>query len=286
MIETTQQHFTEASDPMRPTRYRVERLQRETRGTFTLNLVPKGAARTGSFAPGQFNMLYAFGVGEVPISFSGDAQRAPLIQHTIRVVGPVTRALHLLKKGDMLGIRGPFGSHWPLDEASGCDCLIVAGGIGLAPLRPALYHFLAHREKHQRIVLLYGARTPVDILYQEELERWRHEGDFIISVTVDRADSGWKGNVGVVTALITRAPINPSNALALICGPEVMMRFTVVELQKRGVPAERIWVSLERNMKCGVGFCGHCLYGPTFICKDGPVFRFDRVAHWFLIPEV
>ncbi|RPJ00737.1 MAG: Ni/Fe hydrogenase subunit gamma, partial [Chloroflexi bacterium] len=238
------------------------------------------------FAPGQFNMLYAFGVGEVPISISGDPQDAPSLRHTTRVVGSVTRALGRLQRGDTLGIRGPFGSAWPLAEAAGRDCLIVAGGIGLAPLRPVLYHLVAHRENYRRIVLLYGARTPADILYRRELEHWRGKFDLEIYVTVDRAESRWRGNVGVVTTLIGRAPFDPAGVVALVCGPEVMMRFTIMELERRGVAAERIYLSMERNMKCALGFCGHCLYGPTFICKDGPVFRFDRLAPWLGIAEV
>ncbi|HWI57200.1 MAG TPA: FAD/NAD(P)-binding protein [Bacillota bacterium] len=275
-----------AFDPMLPRPYRVERWRHEMGDTFTLDLTPAEGAEGGGFAPGQFNMLYAFGVGEVPISISSDPREAPALQHTTRVVGTVTRALGQLKRGDMLGIRGPFGSHWPLAEAVGRDCLIVAGGIGLAPLRPALYHLVAHRPEYRRVVLLYGTRTPEDILYRRELERWRGKFDLDIYVTVDRAGGNWRGNVGVVTPLITRAPFDPANVVALVCGPEVMMRFTVMELQRRGVAAERIYLSMERNMKCALGFCGHCLYGPTFICKDGPVFRYDRIALWFSIPEV
>jgi NAD(P)H-flavin reductase len=186
----------------------------------------------------------------------------------------------------MIGVRGPFGSHWPIEEATGRDFVIVAGGIGLAPLRPVLYRLMAQREKYRRIVLLYGTRTPEDILYRRELERWRGKFDLEIYVTVDRASSGWHGNVGVVTTLVSRAPFDPSHAVALVCGPEVMMRFTVMELHKRGVPPERTYVSMERNMKCAIGFCGHCQYGPKFICKDGPVFRFDRIEAIFGKAEI
>jgi NAD(P)H-flavin reductase len=270
---------------MAPRPYRVERVRTETGDTFTLDLAP--AEGVGSaFLPGQFNMLYAFGIGEVPISISSDPQETPALKHTTRVVGAVTKALGRLKRGDTLGLRGPFGSHWPLAEAAGRDCLIVAGGIGLAPLRPALYRLVAQRAEYRRVVLLYGTRTPADILYRRELERWRGKFDLDIYVTVDRADSSWRGNVGVVPSLIARAPFDPAGVVALVCGPEVMMRFTLMELQRRGVAAERIYLSMERNMKCALGFCGHCLYGPTFICKDGPVFRFDRIAPWFSIPEV
>lgn len=273
-------------DAMLPKARRILRLRNETDDTFTLELEPVDGEGRFQFAPGQFNMLYVFGVGEVPISISGDPVGRKPLQHTTRVVGIVTKAMRRLKRGDIIGIRGPFGSHWPVEDAGGRDLLIVAGGIGLAPLRPALYQLMARREKYRRIVLLYGTRSPEDILYRRELERWRGKFDLEVHVTVDRASSGWRGNVGVVTALIGRAPFEPSNTIALVCGPEVMMRFAVMELQKRGVAPERTYVSMERNMKCAIGFCGHCQYGPTFVCKDGPVFRFDRIAPIFGKAEI
>ena len=265
-------------DPMLPMPYRIQRVRQETDDTFTLELIPTDSHDGFSFAPGQFNMLYVFGVGEVPISISSDPADAPRIQHTTRVVGTVTKAMRLLQRGDLLGIRGPFGTHWPVEEAIGHDVVIVAGGIGLAPLRPALYRLMAQREKYRKIVLLYGTRTPEDILYRRELEQWRGKFDLEIQVTVDRAASTWRGYVGVVTTLITRAPFDPSNTVAIVCGPEEMMRFTVMELQKRGVAAQRTYLSMERNMKCGIGLCGHCQYGPVLACKDGPVFTYDRLA--------
>ncbi len=278
MATVLEQSVTVELNPMLPMLYRIQRVRQETDDTFTLELVPADSGDGFSFAPGQFNMLYVFGVGEVPISISSDPGGSPLIQHTTRVVGTVTKAMRLLKRGDMLGIRGPFGTHWPVEEAVGRDVVIVAGGIGLAPLRPALYRLMAHREKYRKIVLLYGTRTPEDILYRRELEHWRGKFDLEIQVTVDRAASSWRGNVGVVTTMISRAPFDPSNTAAFVCGPEVMMRFTVMELQKRGVAAQRTYLSMERNMKCGIGLCGHCQYGPVFTCKDGPVFSFDRIA--------
>ncbi len=267
-----------APDPMLPTPYRIQRVKQETDDTFTLELLPEDKSKGFSFAPGQFNMLYVFGVGEVPISISSDPDDAPLLKHTTRVVGTVTKAMRRLKRGEIMGIRGPFGTHWPVEEATGRDVVIVAGGIGLAPLRPALYRLMVEREKFHKIVLLYGTRTPEDMLYRHELEQWRGKFDLEIQVTVDRAASSWRGNVGVVTTMIPRAPFDPSNTFAMVCGPEVMMRFTVMELLKRGVATERTYLSAERNMKCGIGFCGHCQYGPTFVCKDGPVFAFNRVA--------
>jgi NAD(P)H-flavin reductase len=171
----------------------------------------------------------------------------------------------------MLGVRGPFGSHWPVEQAQGNDIVMVAGGIGIAPLRPVLYSLLANRTHYGNIVLLYGSRTPRDLLYRKELERWRGRLDLEVEVTVDSAMGGWFGNVGVVTKLIPRVQFDPWATTAMICGPEIMMRFTILELQKRGVGPESIFISMERNMRCAVGFCGHCQFGPTFICKDGPL---------------
>lgn len=222
-------------------------------------------------------MLYVFGVGEIPISISGDpARRRPLV-HTTRAVGTVSKAMRELKVGDVIGVRGPFGSHWPIEQAEGKDVVIVAGGIGMAPLRAAMYSITAQREKYGKVVLLYGARTPSEMLYRRELENWRAHFDLEVHVTVDRATGIWHGSVGVVTRLISRAPFDPLNTLAFVCGPEVMMRFTAAELEKRGVAAEQIYISMERNMKCAIGLCGHCQYGPYFVCKNGPVFRYKDV---------
>ena len=259
--------LTAVQNPMLPLIFQVRSRKQETNDTFTLEIEPLDSKSEFKFLPGQFNMVYVFGVGEVPISISGDPSKKNRIMHTTRMVGIVTKAMGKLKKGDLLGIRGPFGSSWPVDKCSGCDIVIVAGGIGLAPLRPAIYYILSNRERYNRVILLYGARTPDDILYKNEIEKWRSRFDFEVYVTVDRGISGWKGNVGVVTTLIPRAPFEPENTVALVCGPEIMMRFTALELIKRGVKENNIFLSMERNMKCGIGLCGHCQFGPVFICK-------------------
>ena len=238
-----------------------------------------------SFKPGQFNMLYHYGVGEVPISISGDSESGKLI-HTSRAVGAVTRAMQSLRPGDTIGIRGPFGSDWPVAEAHGKDLLIITGGIGLAPLRPVIYYVLNHREKFNSVNLLYGTRTPLDILYRSELEQWKLQKEINVLVTVDRAQASWRGNVGVVPNLIPMANFDAKNAIAMICGPEIMMRFAEMGLSKAGVSRNQIYVSMERNMKCAVGHCGHCQYGPHFICKDGPVFRMDKLDAIFEVAEL
>lgn len=274
------------TDPMVPSFYRVVRFSRETHDTFTIALRPPKAGKSFMFAPGQFNMLYMFGAGEVPISISGNPSDKKTVSHTIRAVGNVTQLMRQLKTGDRVGLRGPFGSRWPIPEARGRDVVIVAGGIGLAPLRPVIYQLFTRRKEYRRISLLYGTRTPEDILYRREFKQWRSELDMDVHVTVDRATGAWRGNVDVVPALIPRAAFDARNTLAMVCGPEVMMHFTVRALKERGLRNEDIYVSMERNMKCAVGFCGHCQYGPYFICKDGPVFRFDRVERIFRIAEI
>jgi NAD(P)H-flavin reductase len=275
-----------AADPMVPRAFRVGPVRQELADTFTLTLTPEDADDPCAFAPGQFNMLYVPGVGEVPISISGDPARRRVFTHTTRVVGTVTRAMRECRRGSWLGVRGPFGSQWPVDRARDRDVVIVAGGIGLAPLRPAMYSILARRASFGRVVLLYGTRTPDDILFRKELERWRASFDLEVHVTVDRASGDWRGNVGVVTSLIPKVPFDPSGAMAFVCGPEVMMRFTALELIKRGVAPDRIALSMERNMKCAIGLCGHCQWGPLFVCRDGPVFTYDRIKDLLTVWEL
>jgi len=271
-------------DPLLPRLYQISRVRRETHDVYMLDLEPADGSPVPEFSPGQFNMLYVFGIGEVPISISGGPTRDGSVVHTVRAVGAVSRAICALRKGAMLGLRGPFGSHWPVQESQGDDILLVAGGIGLAPLRPALLSILAQRERFGKVILLYGARTPADVLYSRELSRWARAG-VDVRVTVDRGAESWKGNVGVVTSLIPRLTFDRLNTAAMICGPEIMMRFTIGELSKLDITDERIYVSMERNMKCGIGLCGHCQYGPSFICKDGPVFAFSRVKSLFGVKE-
>jgi NAD(P)H-flavin reductase len=268
------------TDVMVPEAYHVESVVSETKDTFTLGMKPEdGGARTG-FAPGQFSMLYVFGVGELPISISGDPEEPGRLVYTVRSVGPATKALVSSKPGDAVGVRGPFGTSWPLEAARGRDVLIVAGGIGLAPLRPVIYHVLRHRDDYVRLIVLYGARSPGDRLFRKELEAWNRQPDTHVLSTVDYGGATWRGRVGVVTTLFRYVRLHPDRTVAMICGPEIMMRYVIGELENnRGVPASNIYLSMERNMKCAVGFCGHCQFGPHFICKDGPVFPYDRLRN-------
>ena len=259
--------------------WRVTATRRESHDTVTLELEPP-AGRTFSFQPGQFNMLYAFGVGEVPISVSGDPETPGPVRHTIRDMGAVTHALCARQPGQEVGVRGPYGTHWPVAEAEGGDVVVVAGGVGMPPMRSAFYHLIAHRDRYRRIVLLYGARTPADLLYPEELSSWRGRFDLDVQVTVDTAPGGWHGDVGVVPDLVGSAPFDPAATTAFMVGPEVMMRFTIRALTRAGVPDERIFLSAERNMHCAVAMCGHCQIGPFFVCRDGPVFSYRALGPW------
>ena len=267
--------------PLIPRWCRIRRRIRETRDAFSLELEPLEPGKATGFAPGQFNMIYMIATGEVPISISGDPRDPRVLVHTIRAYGAVTSSMHTLKKGDIVGLRGPFGTCWPMADLMGHDIILCAGGIGMAPLRPVLYAILAQREAFGKVTLLYGERTPGDLIYRREMERWRGRFDLEIRVTVDSARKGWRGNVGVVTTLIRHLPIDPMGTYALLCGPEIMMRYAIEALTGLGLDQERIFISMERNMKCGIGLCGHCQAGPLFICKDGPVFRYTGVKDLF-----
>ena len=266
-----------------PSPFRVGDRRQDTADTWTLTLEPLGDGF--AVAPGQFVMVYMFGVGEVPISVSGppDSPGEPVVL-TVRAVGAVTTAICNSEPGAVLGLRGPFGNSWPVETASGGDVLVVAGGIGLAPLRPVVLHALAHRSEYGAASVLYGARTPQDLLYTDELRRWGDE--LAVEVTVDAADTAWLGRVGVVPKLVAQAEFRPDSVRAFVCGPEVMIHYTVEALRERGVPDERIFLSLERDMRCGVGLCGHCQLGPTLICRDGPVYTQAQVAQLMEVWEL
>ncbi len=263
---------------MTPMAATIRRVIWETDDTYTLFIDPPSSdGKPFTFAAAQFNMVYAFGAGESAISISSDPAKSDQIAHTIHRVGTVTTALSKLKRGDMLGLRGPFGSAWPLEEAVGKDVCIAAGGIGLAPLRPVIYSIMRRREEFGRLMIMYGARSPLDLLYRVELEQWSKLPNTEVITTVDRGDSSWKGHIGVVTGLFSYIKMDTPSTIAMVCGPEVMMRYTCEELERCGLSEDRIYISMERNMKCGVGLCGHCQFGPKFICKDGPVFKLPQI---------
>jgi NAD(P)H-flavin reductase len=269
------------ADPWRLHPVRIVRTRRETEDTVTLDL-----DASFTFLPGQFNMLYAFGVGEVAVSLSGDPGESSRVVHTLRSVGMVTEAIARMRAGDVIGQRGPYGSPWPVELAQGRDLVLVAGGLGMAPLRPVVYEALRHRSRFGRVTLLYGARSPEDIVFRKEVERRAWGKDISVQVTDDHDGAGWRDRVGVVTALIDTLAMDPARTVAFVCGPEVMMRFAARALAARSVATEHIWVSMERNMKCAVGLCGRCQYRESFVCKDGPVLRLDRIASIFDRREV
>jgi anaerobic sulfite reductase subunit B len=265
-----------AVDAMVPVPYRVVGRARETADTITLSLEPVGPP-IATPAPGQFNMLYAFGVGEVPISISGiDAGQR--VRHTVRGVGAVSQELCAAEAGAMVGVRGPFGTDWGVEAAAGGDVIVIAGGIGLAPLRPVIHELLRNRRRFRRVTVLVGARSPEEIVFRGEVASWQASARITVRTTVDYATAAWKGEVGLVPTLIEHITIDPELTTVMICGPEVMMRFTAAEVLGRGVAAERVRVSMERNMQCGVGRCGHCQLGPVLICHHGPVFPWSRVG--------
>ncbi|MDJ0824398.1 MAG: FAD/NAD(P)-binding protein [Rhodobacter sp.] len=274
-------------DPMLPRRYRVAEVWEELDDVATMSLLPiDGPPRP--FKAGQFNMLYAYGVGEAAISISGDPAVPERLIHTTRNVGKVSAALTRLRAGDMLGVRGPFGSDWPVEEQKGRHMLFIAGGLGLAPLRGAICQALADRLDYEEVSLLFGARSPNDLLYRSQVAEWGAFSGANVEVTVDTAARGWTGHVGVVTTRLERIlnGQDHANVSAFICGPEIMMRFTAQDLVELGVPTDKIWVSMERNMKCALGFCGHCQWGPDFVCKDGPVFRYDQIGRRLAMREI
>jgi NAD(P)H-flavin reductase len=259
----------------------VEKIREaENINTYRLQLLDEQVRQQFRFEAGQFNMVYLFGVGEVAISIVSDPDEPRFLDHTIRAVGRITKAIADLQPGDVLGIRGPFGRGWPLDEARGRDVVIVTGGLGCAPVVGAIEYIFRRRAQYGSVKILHGVKTPQDLLYGERFDAWRRSPDTEVLLTSDQPDKAWKYHIGVVTELFERVSIDPPKSIVLVCGPEIMMRVGVPILIRRGIPATAVYVSLERHMECGIGLCGHCQMGPYFLCKDGPVMRYDRVAQW------
>lgn len=272
--------------PLTPDLFKIVDVQTENHNIFTWKLESLQPEPSCAFLPGQFNMLYAFGIGEVPISISGDPTHSDQWVHTIRAVGSVTNEMQQLQVGATIGVRGPFGTHWPIEKAEGMDIVLMIGGLGLAPVRPVIYYILANRKKFGKVSILYGTRTPNDIFFNNELAAWQARKDLDVHVTVDVGVDGWTGEVGLVTDLLASAQFEPHDTVAMVCGPEIMMHFSVRALEKRGVFPTSIWLSMERSMKCATGWCGQCQLGPHFICKDGPVFSYPELHPWLQKKEL
>lgn len=267
-------------NPYEPARAKIVKIKKETYDTTTYTLAFEDPALQASytFEAGQFNMLTLFGIGEAPISISSSPEVKETFSHTIRHVGNVTNAIGQLKEGDVIWVRGPYGTGWPMEFLAGKNVLVVAGGIGLAPLRPVILELVNHRERFGRVEVLYGARTPLDMLYTDEFDNW--SGKIRLLKTVDMVPPGlsWPHRVGVVTTLFDVMESTPNNTVVLTCGPEIMMKFVVKGLKERGFAPEQIYVSLERRMSCGIKKCGNCQLGPKFVCRDGPVFAYAELA--------
>lgn len=259
----------------------VEKMQ-EARDIFTyrLRLIDQAVRRKFRFEGGQFNMVYAFGVGEVAISIVSDPEDPELLDHTIRIVGRTTQAIGRLGPGDVLGIRGPYGRGWPLEKARGKDLVIITGGLGCAPVVGAIEYVFRRRDWYGTVKILHGVKAPHDLLYRERFDAWRRQPDTEVLLSSDQPDKSWQYHIGVVTELFEQVRITPGRTVVMMCGPEIMMRVGIPILVHRGVPESSVYVSLERHMECGIGLCGHCQMGPYFLCKDGPVMRYDTVAPW------
>ena len=225
--------------------------------------------------PGQFVQVSLFGVGEAPISICSSPTEKGFFELTVRRVGGLTTAMHKLETGSVLGVRGPFGKGFPLDAMRGNDLLIVAGGLGIVPLRSLIHYILDQRKDFGDVQILLGCKTPKDMLFGEEVEAWQKRADIKFNCTVDRADPDWKGNVGLITSLIPGASIEPKKTYAVVVGPPIMYKFVIVELLKKEIPGHQIIVSLERKMKCGLGKCGHCQIRGVYVCQSGPVFTYN-----------
>jgi len=268
---------------MTPTAYafqpaRVTERRAETEGiyTFTLQLVDAGARRRYRFRAGQFNMLYAFGVGEVPISIVSDPDEPHALEHTIRLAGRVTSVMTRWQVGDIVGVRGPYGNGWPVETAVGRDLVIVTGGLGCAPVVGVINYVFRRREQYGQLHIVHGVKRPNDLLYRDRFDAWRRAPRTQVHLTADKPDKSWHYRIGVVTDLFDELQVAPS-AVVMMCGPEVMMRYAARALEGKGVSDEAIYLSMERRMECAVGLCGHCQYREHFVCTEGPIFAYRTV---------
>ena len=266
-------------NPYRPNLARVTEIFRETDTikTFKFKFLDKNLQSSFFFLPGQFIQVSVFGIGEIPLTLCSTPFNNDFFQISVRRIGNVTNALFNLKEGDIIGVRGPYGNGYPINQMMYKNIVMVAGGIGFPPVRSLIEYILSRRNYFGNLWLLYGARDPTDIVFRKDLEKWKKEKDFNILITVDRAPQGWKGNVGVVTTLFKKVEIPSENIVGIVCGPPIMMKFVTQELQKLGLRDDQIYLSMERLMQCGIGKCGHCNIGKKYVCKDGPVFSYDEL---------
>lgn len=273
-------------DPYLPFEAETVEIIQESSTIFTLNLrlVASEDHKQYHFAPGQFNMLYLYGVGEVAISIVSDPEKKQVLSHTIRALGRVTKALQKLKPGDRMGIRGPYGRGWPLEQVKGKDVVVVTGGLGCAPSVSIINYILARREQYGHLSILQGVKHSDDFIFRKQYAAWQQSPNTDVHIAADQAGPKWPWSVGYVTDMIDKITLDPENTVAMMCGPEMMMSTAVNVLSKKGIPEERLYLSMERNMDCGFGQCGHCQYGGLFICKDGPVFAYSEIKELFKEP--
>ncbi len=257
----------------------IDGVRDETPDTKTFTLRFRGAEDSQAFRylPGQFVELSVFGCGEAPFCIASSPTRPGAFETTVRRTGKLTDALHRLEAGAEVGIRGPFGNGFDVEGARGKDLLFVAGGIGLPPLRSLIWNVLDERDRFRNVTILYGARTPADLVYKDELAKWQGAEGVEFHVTVDNSAPGWTGNVGMVPILFTKTTLKPETTLAYVCGPPIMIKFVVQDLFMRGFREESVISTLERMMQCGIGKCNHCAIGHRYVCRDGPVFNFRQI---------
>jgi NAD(P)H-flavin reductase len=266
---------------------RIVAVRDEVEGVRTYDLAFRNPAAAAAycFAPGQFNMLYLPGIGEAAISISSDPRDRASVGHTVKAVGNVTQALARLAVGDEVVLRGPFGTAWPLEEFRGHDVVIATGGAGLASVRAAILQVIHARADYGRVFLLFGAKSPAGLIYAQEYDAWRRAG-IDVRLTVDLPTDAWNGAVGLVTSLFDDIPLDGSRTGLMCCGPEPMMQAVVRRAQQWGLPTTAMYLSMERNMSCAARLCGLCQFGPEFVCRDGPVFAYDRIAPFLAVPHL